>query len=44
MFHGPIKSLKVLAGFIQTEVTKIAQAVQDGEYDISTVCSTEEKV
>jgi hypothetical protein len=25
-------------------VAKIAQAMQDGEYDINTSCSTEEKV
>jgi len=42
--HGPVESLKASVGFIQTEVTKIAQAMQDGEYDISTLSSTEEKV
>jgi dynactin 1 len=42
--HGPVESVKASVGFIQTEVTKIAQAIQDGEYDISTVSSTEEKV
>lgn len=42
--HGPVESLKASVGFIQTEVTKIAQAMQDGEYDFSTLSSTEEKV
>jgi len=42
--HGPVESLKASVGFIQTEVTKIAQAMQDGDYDISTLSSTDEKV
>lgn len=42
--HGPVESLKASVAFIQTKVTKIAQAMQDGEYDISTLTSTEEKV
>jgi hypothetical protein len=42
--HGPVESLKASVGFIQTEVTKTAQAMQDGEYDISALSSTEEKV
>jgi dynactin 1 len=34
--RGPVESLKMSVGFIQTEVAKIAQAMQDGEYDINT--------
>jgi hypothetical protein len=42
--RGPVESLKMSVGFIQTEVAKIAQAMQDGEYDVNTSTSTEEKV
>ena len=42
--HGPFEILKASVAFIQTEVTKVAQAMQDGEYDIRTLSSTEEKV
>jgi hypothetical protein len=42
--RSPVESLKSSVDFIQTEVTKIAQAMQDGEYDINTSSSTEEKV
>jgi dynactin 1 len=42
--RGPVESLKTSVGFIQTEVARIAHAVQDGEYDINTSSSTEEKV
>ncbi|XP_021939301.1 LOW QUALITY PROTEIN: dynactin subunit 1-like [Zootermopsis nevadensis] len=40
---GPVESLKTSIDFIQTGVAKIAQAMQDGEYDINTNSSTEEK-
>jgi hypothetical protein len=42
--HGPVENLKISVGFIQAEVAKIAQAMQEGEYDRNTSSSTEEKV
>jgi hypothetical protein len=42
--RGPVESLKISVGFIQTEVAKISKAMQDGEYDINTSSSIDEKV
>ncbi|XP_069679025.1 dynactin subunit 1 isoform X4 [Periplaneta americana] len=41
--RGPVESIKTSVSFIQTEIVKIAQALQDGEYDINTSSNVEEK-
>ena len=42
--RGPVESIKTSISFIQAEMAKISQAMQEGEYDISVNAGTEEKV
>lgn len=41
---GPIQSIKNSLTFVLTQVTQVAQFLQDNEYEISTANKNEEKV
>lgn len=41
---GPVQSIKNSFTFVTTQITQIAQFLQDNEYEITTANKTEEKV
>ncbi|PSN47807.1 Dynactin subunit 1 [Blattella germanica] len=41
--RGPVESIKTSVSFLQSEIVKIAQALQEGEYDIGINSGSEEK-